>query len=400
MSETSVLQYDVIVIGAGPSGLMCAATAAARGRTVCVLEGTDKPGKKILMSGGGRCNFTNLSVDASDFYCTNPHFPKAALSRYSQWDFIALVERHAIAYHERDHGQLFCDDSAKQVLQMLLSECERQQVTLISRCKVTEVTWQEGYLLTTDKGVFGCDSLVVATGGLSIPTLGGATGLGYRLAQQFGLPVLPSRAGLVPFVFTDELKPLCEKLSGTALWVTLSCNGQSFTENMLFTHRGLSGPAVLQISNYWMPGGGLTIDLLPEVDVTCWLLEEKQQQAKSLLRSILSQRLPKKMVGQLEVLMWQRLKDTPMAEIPDKSLRSVAEKINRWQVKPSGTEGYRTAEVTLGGVDTDAISSKTMECKDQKGLFFIGEVVDVTGHLGGFNFQWAWSSGVTAGHWV
>jgi len=400
MSEMSVLQYDVIVIGAGASGLMCAATAAARGRSVCLLEGTDKPGKKILMSGGGRCNFTNLSVDASNFCCTNPHFPKAALSRYSQWDFIALVERYAIAYHERDHGQLFCDDSAKQVLQMLLSECERQQVTLTSSCKVTEVMWQKGYLLTTDKGVLRCDSLVVATGGLSIPTPRWGDRVGYQLARQFGLPVLPSRAGLVPFVFTDELKPLCEKLSGTALWVTLSCNGQSFTENMLFTHRGLSGPSVLQISNCWMLGDELTINLLPETDVTCWLLEEKQQQAKSLLRSILSQQLPKKLVGQLEALMWQRLKDIPIAEIPDKTLRSIGEEINRWQVKPSGTEGYRTAEVTLGGVDTDALSSKTMECKDHKGLYFIGEVVDVTGHLGGFNFQWAWSSGATAGQWV
>ncbi len=393
-------RYDVIVIGAGASGLMCAATAATRGRSVCLLEGTDKPGKKILMSGGGRCNFTNLTVDASNYHCQNPHFTKAALSRYSQWDFIALVERYGIAYHERDHGQLFCDDSAKQILQMLLAECECHQVTLISRCRVEAVMATGGYQLETSQGRFQCDSLVVATGGLSIPTLGGATGLGYQLATQFGLPVLPSSAGLVPFVFTDELKPVCEKLSGTALWVTISCNGHSFTENMLFTHRGLSGPAVLQISNYWMPGEAIAIDLLPEVDTARWLQQAKVQYAKSLLRSVLSQQLPKKLVAELEALMWHPLKDKPIAEFPDNILSSIAEELNQWRVKPSGTEGYRTAEVTRGGVDTDVLSSKTMECKEHKGLYFIGEVVDVTGHLGGFNFQWAWSSGYAAGQWV
>jgi len=376
---------------------MCAATAAARGRSVCVIECTDKPGKKILMSGGGRCNFTNLYSEPSNYHSHNPHFPKAALKRYSQWDFIALVEQYAIAYHERDHGQLFCVDSAKLILQMLLAECDKYGAKLVTRCLIETVNATEGYCLETNQGGFQCTSLVVATGGLSIPTMGGATGFGYQLAQQFELPVLPSRAGLVPFVFTDELKPLCERLSGTSVWVSLECGGVEYTEKLLFTHRGLSGPVVLQLSSHWLPGEPVAIQLLPGIDTVEWLLNEKTAQAKSLLRTIISQKLPRKFVGELEALMWPGWREKAIAEIPDKALKGLAERLNAWHVKPSGTEGYRTAEVTFGGVDTDALSSKTMECRHQAGLYFIGEVVDVVGDLGGFNFQWAWSSGYVAG---
>lgn len=376
---------------------MCAATAAARGRRVCLIECTDKPGKKILMSGGGRCNFTNLHLTPANFHSNNPHFFKAALKRYTQWDFIALVEQYGIAYHERDHGQLFCDESAKLILQMLLTECEKAQVTLHTRCAIESVTVAEGYRLDTTTGTFQCDALVIATGGLSIPTMGGATGFGYQLAKQFDLPVVPSSAGLVPFVFTDELKPVCERLSGTALWVTAGCNGAQYSENILFTHRGLSGPVVLQLSNHWQPGMPVSIQFLPGVDIAEWLIQEKTLHAKSLVRTILSQRLPKKLVAELEDLLWPSLKEKPIAEIPDKMMRAIGGNLNAWCVKPSGTEGYRTAEVTRGGVDTDVLSSKTMECREHPGLFFIGEVVDVVGGLGGFNFQWAWSSGVAAG---
>lgn len=392
--------FQVIVIGAGASGLFCALTAAQRGRSVLVVDSANKVGKKILMSGGGRCNFTNLDITPENYLCSNPHFVKSALKRYTQWDFIELVARHNISYHERNHGELFCDDSAKQILAMLLQECQQAGALVRSSCTVADVAQcQQGYLLTINGVAHRCEALVVATGGLSIPTLGGS-GLGYQLAEQFGLAVLPRRAGLVPFTFSDALKQLCTDNSGTAIEVEMSVPGASWRDNLLFTHRGLSGPAALQISNYWQPGSALSIDLLPELQLSEWLLQAKRQQPKSLLRTVLAPLLTKSLAASLEGLLWPQLAQRPLAEIGTAALQTVAAHLHNWQIKPAGTEGYRTAEVTLAGVDTDYLSSKTMESKQHPGLYFIGEVVDVTGHLGGYNFQWAWSSGFAAGQAV
>lgn len=400
-------QYDVIVLGAGASGLLCAFTAARRGRRVLVLEKANKVGKKILMSGGGRCNFTNQFIEAENFLSANPHFCKSALSRYTQWDFIALVEQHGIAYEERSHSQLFCKDSAKDIVAMLLTECDRAGVEVLTHCELGAITpgadpgsrYRLAVECAAERKTLECASLVVATGALSVPTLGGS-GIGYDIARQFGLPLTERRAGLVPFMFSDSMKAVCERLSGLAVEVTATCNGQSFTENMLFTHRGISGPAILQISNYWYPGDVLSLDLLPGVSADQWLVQAKQQNGKSRLRSLLSQKLPKALVAELQALWWPQAQELPLAEMADHLLEQIGRLLNGWVLKPSATEGYRTAEVTLGGVDTAAISSKTMEAKQQPGLYFIGEVLDVTGHLGGFNFQWAWSSGHTAGLFV
>ena len=410
--------YDVIILGAGASGLLCAITAAKRGRRVLVLEKSNKVGKKILMSGGGRCNFINYFVEADNFISVNPHFCKAALTRYSQWDFIAMVEQHGIEYEERKHGQLFCQHSAKDILAMLLAECEQAGVEIKTRCDIVAVTdltsnnvsddpqrkaQSSRYKIKVSENskhlALDCEAVVVATGALSIPTLGGS-GIGYDIAAQFDLALVERQAGLVPFMFSDYLKPICERLSGLALEVDVSCKQQSFKENLLFTHRGMSGPVMLQISNYWSPGDELVINLLPDTDVAQWLIESKQQQGKVQLKTLLTQKLAKSLVNDLQLLWWPEQASTQLSEFSDKHLLSIAEHINHWQVKPSATEGYRTAEVTLGGVDTDGISSKTMEAKQQPGLFFIGEVLDVTGHLGGYNFQWAWSSGYSAGLFV
>ncbi|MEP4148383.1 MAG: NAD(P)/FAD-dependent oxidoreductase [Halioglobus sp.] len=398
--------FDVVVLGAGASGLFCAATAASRGLSVLVIESANKVGKKILMSGGGRCNFTNYHVEAENFISGNPHFCKSALRQYTQWDFIALVERYQIAFEERKHGQLFCIHSAKDILEMLLDECESAGVVIKTKCSVTRVNATQQANASTryqliaqgpdDAMTIECQSLVVATGALSIPTLGGS-GFGYELARQFDMPLTERRAGLVPFMFSDALKPICERLSGLALEVDLSCGAHSFHENILFTHRGISGPAALQISNYWHPGDELTINLLPGTDAKNWLLQQKHEFGKSLLRNRLQLLLAKPLTRELQALWWQEEAETALAEFSDARLVEIGALLNHWLVKPSATEGYRTAEVTLGGVDTDAISSKTMESKAHSGLFFIGEVVDVSGHLGGFNFQWAWSSGYVAG---
>mgnify|MGYP000492357679 CR=1 FL=1 len=398
-------KFDVVVLGAGAAGLMCALTAGQRGRSVLVLEKANKAGKKILMSGGGRCNFTNYVIEPANYLSENPHFCISALKRYTQWDFIALVERYAIAYEERKHGQLFCLDSAKDILDMLLAECAEAGVRIETHCNNLEVPTEINGARTLHYERHGqleavvCDSLVVATGALSIPTLGGSD-LGYVLAQNLGIPLIPRRAGLVPFMFSDATKALCERLSGLALDVEVSCAGQSFRENMLFTHRGISGPSILQISNYWHPGDRLTINLLPDLDVMTWLQAKKLSDGRSLLRTQLAQVLPKSLVAELQSLWWQEAADKPLAEISDETLGGIANKLAVWSLKPSATEGYRTAEVTLGGVDTNAISSKTFEAKAVPGLYFVGEVLDVTGHLGGFNFQWAWSSGYCAGSYV
>jgi predicted Rossmann fold flavoprotein len=390
-------QYDVIVIGGGAAGLFCAFTAGQRGRSVLVLDSSNKVGKKILMSGGGRCNFTNLDIQPENYLSANPHFCKSALNGYNQWQFIDMVERHQIAYHERKHGELFCDESAKDILAMLLDECEQANVAVKTKCDVNTIASHDSeYLLQTSLGAYRCQSLVIATGGLSIPTMG-ATGFGYEVAEQFGLSLLPRSAGLVPFTFTDWVKDISEKLSGLAVDVEMSVNNISFRENMLFTHRGISGPAALQLSSYWQPGQKININLLPDMQAGELLLGYKKTSAKSLLRNLLSQYLSKGLVLELQNLYWSSHAHKPMAEIPDVVLTEIAGQLENWQLKPSGTEGYRTAEVTLCGVDTDHLSSKTMECKTQPGLYFVGEVMDITGHLGGYNFQWAWASGYAAG---
>ena len=384
---------DVVIIGAGAAGLMCAFTAAARGRDVLLLEHANKAGKKILMSGGGRCNFTNVYAEPANFSSQNPHFCKSALARYTPWDFIAMVERHGVPYHEKKLGQLFCDNRSKDILGMLLTECRQAGVDLHVDTSVHRIERTEaGYALSTDLGPVAAQSLVVATGGLSIPTMG-ATGFGYEIARQFGHNVLATRAGLVPFTAAGPLKDLCNELSGTSVDCVASCNGQSFRENVLFTHRGLSGPAVLQISSFWNPGDTVEIDLLPDEDAAEWLQGRQATRRDSELRTVLGEVFTKKMSA-LVTERW--VTSRPMKQYTPSELRDIADGLGAWRVVPAGTEGYRTAEVTLGGVDTREVSSKTMESRKSPGLYFIGEVLDVTGHLGGFNFQWAWASGHAA----
>ena len=393
--------YDVIVIGGGAAGLFCALTAGQRGRSVLVLDSSNKVGKKILMSGGGGCNFTNLDITPKNYLSNNPHFCISALNRYNQWQFIDLVEHHQIPYHEKSHGELFCDNSSKDILKMLLDECAAAQVVIRTKAIVSQIEAIEegGFNLSVAGQKICCQSLVVASGGLSIPTLG-ASGFGYDIAEQFGLNVLPRSAGLVPFTFSDWVKDISETNSGLSLDVEMSVNGMSFRENLLFTHRGISGPAALQLSSYWKPGQFISINLLPDQDAQALLLGYKQSHPKSLLRNLIGPLLSKGFTQSLQARYWPQYAETPAAEIPNTVLVSLAGHLSNWQLKPSGTEGYRTAEVTLCGVDTDHISSKTMECKSQSGLYFVGEVLDVTGHLGGYNFQWAWASGYAAGCYV
>ncbi len=387
---------DVIIIGGGAAGLMCAITAGNRGRRVIVLEGSNKIGKKILMSGGGRCNFTNLHCEPSRFVSGNPKFCVSALSRYTQWDFIAMVEKHGIAYHEKAAGQLFCDKSSKDIVAMLLSECESASVEIQTHCEIGAVSFDNRYTVMSNKGSFESESLVVASGGLSIPKMG-ASGFGYQLARQFGHTVCDTRAGLVPFTFSGAMHDLTGRLSGVSTPATVKTGDVAFTEDILFTHRGLSGPAILQLSSYWSPGDEVRIDLLPGRSARDVLLQAKRTQAKSLLRTVLGSLLPRALINELQALFWPKVSETPLAEIADDTLTHIAQNLSCWTLKPAATEGYRTAEVTLGGVDTAELSSRTMESTRQPGLYFIGEVVDVTGHLGGFNFQWAWSSGWAAG---
>jgi hypothetical protein len=386
---------DVVIIGAGAAGLMCALTAASRGRDVLLLEHANKPGKKILMSGGGRCNFTNMWTDPANFFSQNrnEHFCKSALARYTPWDFIALVSKHDVPYHEKKLGQLFCDNRSKDILAMLLDECAQAGVDLRLNTSVSRIEKTDaGYVLSTGVGPVAAPSLVVATGGLSVPTLG-ATGFGYEVARQFGHTVLATRAGLVPFTITDQLKAMCTELSGTSVACLVSCNGHSFRENLLFTHRGLSGPAILQISSFWQPGDAVEIDLLPDHDALEWLQGRQAARPDSELKTVLGEVFTRKMAG---LLAEHWFASRPMKRYTPAELREIAVRLAAWQVVPAGTEGYRTAEVTLGGVDTREVSSKTMESLRSPGLYFVGEVLDVNGHLGGFNFQWAWASGYAA----
>lgn len=387
--------YDVIIIGAGAAGLMCAATAGYRGRSVLVIDHANKAGKKILMSGGGRCNFTNLNSTPANFLSDNPHFCISALKRYTPQHFLDLVERHGIEHEEKAAGQLFCRDSSKDILNMLLTECEWAGAEVRLNTRVTSLSENTaGYEIRTSGGHLTCQSLVVACGGLSIPTLG-ATGFGYEIARQFGLQVLTTRAGLVPFTLHPELKEQLAPLAGVSCPVDVHCNGEHFREPMLVTHRGLSGPSMLQISSFWEPGDALQIDLLPGENAADALKAQREEKPRSTIGQYLNQSLPRRFAQAFNDLQgWQG----PLQGYKNSDIEQVADTLNRWTLKPAGTEGYRTAEVTLGGVDTRQLSSRTMAVNDRPNLFFIGEVVDITGHLGGHNFQWAWASGVAAGN--
>lgn len=400
-------KFDVIIIGAGAAGMMCALEAAKRGRSVCVIEHTNKVGEKIRISGGGRSNFTNLYCSPDNFLSQNSHFCKSALSRYDQHDFIALVEDHGIAYHEKKYdektgnenarGQLFCDHSATDIIDMLRSGIEKAGGTFQLGTKVLDVQKNEtGYLIKTDKGDYSCENLVIASGGLSIPKIG-ASNFGYELAKKFGLNIIAPRAGLVPLTFDDDLLRKTKPLSGVSVDANVSCGGMAFREGLLFTHRGLSGPSILQISSYWHEGEEIRVNLSPDADVLETLKQARQEQPKKMLHNVLSDFLPSRIAALIAEMSTY---DTRMADLSDDKLKAVTDMIAAWVIKPKGSEGYRTAEVTLGGVDTDDISSKTFEAKKADGLYFIGEVLDVTGHLGGHNFQWAWSSGWCAGQVV
>ncbi|AOX63813.1 MULTISPECIES: NAD(P)/FAD-dependent oxidoreductase [Stenotrophomonas] len=390
----SVIRCDVLVIGAGAAGLMCAMTAGRRGRMVQVIDHANKVGKKILMSGGGRCNFTNTGTTAANFLSANPHFCKSALARYTPWHFIEMVERHGIAYHEKELGQLFCDISSKQIVKMLVDECQAAGVQIRTDCGVQKVErGADGFHVHTAQGHFHAASLVVATGGLSIPSMG-ATGFGYELARQFGHEVLPTRAGLVPLTLSGKHQERFNELSGVALPIEARCNGVEFRNSMLITHRGISGPAILQISSYWQPGDELRLDLLPGQDALGWLRRMKAERGAAELRTVLSEVLPRRLALRL-CEHW--LPDRLVRQIDEPQLREAADLLQNFPLVASGTEGYRTAEVTLGGVDTRKVSSSTFESQLVPGLHFIGEVLDVTGWLGGYNFQWAWACGHAAG---
>ncbi|MFK8066728.1 MAG: NAD(P)/FAD-dependent oxidoreductase [Gammaproteobacteria bacterium] len=407
MSDKNI-HTDVLIIGASASGLMCAIEAGKRGRKVTVLDHANKAGKKILMSGGGRCNFTNMEVNAENYLSHNKHFCKSALSQYTQWDFISLVDQYKIPYHERSHGQLFCDDSAKDILNMLFEECEKNNVQIHLKCNIEQVSknQQDQFIITSTQEKFDqkfiSNSLVIATGGLSIPKMG-ATAFGYKIAEQFDHKVWPVFAGLVPFTLQPDDKESLSVLSGIAVTsevINKPLNNQQqiqFKENILFTHRGLSGPAILQISSYWKPGEALELNLLPEIDLIGFLKQKQTEQPDKKLKKVLSEFFPQRLLIQF---LGEEKIDQPLQALSHSSFKEIAKQLQNWNINPNGTEGYRTAEVTLGGVDCDQLSSKTMESKKVNGLYFIGEVVDVTGWLGGYNFQWAWSSGWCAGQVV
>jgi len=386
-----VEKFDVIVVGAGAAGLFCAAQAGQKGLRVLLIDNGKKAGRKILMSGGGRCNFTNLYTEPAAYLSHNPHFCKSALARYTQWDFIDLINRHGIAWHENTLGQLFCDDSAQQVVDLLLKECENGQVTLRLRSEVVSVTRDDsGYTLQLNGTEVQAEKLVIASGGLSMPGLG-ASPFGYKMAEQFGLKVFPTRAGLVPFTLHKPLLEQLQTLSGVSVPSVLTAEaGTVFKEALLFTHRGLSGPAVLQLSSYWLPGEFVTVNLSPGQDIDAFINDERNSHPNQSLKNTLAKLLPKRLVECLQLL--GTVPECTLKQLNSRQQADLATALHQWRVQPNGTEGYRTAEVTLGGVDTTQLSSKTMEARDVPGLYFIGEVVDVTGWLGGYNFQWAWSS--------
>ena len=389
-----MIKADVVVIGAGAAGLMCSLESAKRGRKTFLLDHSDRIGRKIIISGGGRCNFTNQDATPANYLSQNPHFCKSALKRYTQWDFLDLVQKHEIAYHEKKLGQLFCDRSSKDILNMLLKECDEAGVELKNSTKINSINKTEtGFELDTTLGEILCESLVIATGGLSVPGTG-ASGYGYKIAEQFSLNIIPTRAALVPFMWNDKDKAIFEQLSGISLPCSVSCNEGYFEEDFLFTHKGLSGPAMLQISSYWKDGDQVKVDILPNLQ-TGFLSQEKKNSPGKKLEHFIQPHFPKRV---FEVFKKYWLKEQrPLGQIPDAEIQKLEDQFKSWKVSPADTEGYRTAEVTVGGVDTNELSSKTMESKKIPGLYFIGEVVDVTGWLGGYNFQWAWSSGWSCG---
>ena len=414
--DSQTRKYDVVILGAGAAGLMAGLTAGFRGRSVLILECSNMVGKKILMSGGGRCNFTNQYIDYDNFLSDNSHFCIGALNGYTANDFIQMVDRHNIQYEIRKHNQLFCINSSSDILEMLLAECSMAKVDIETHSKVDSISYLEPqnendkddqyrYMLNSEyngkkqrvrSDKISCKSLIIATGGLSVPTLGGS-GFGYDLAKNFSLDITNLSAGLVPFTFSGNIQMMVKRLSGVSTYVNVTCNGKTFREHILFTHRGLSGPAILQISNYWKAGQSISIDLFPDQNLTDLLLKQKEKQSRILIKTYLSHFLPRSLANELQTMFWPDFTQTAISDVPDKSLILIGSELTKWTLIPAGTEGYRTAEVTRGGVSTEKISSKTMEVKDQPGLYFVGEVLDVTGHLGGFNFQWAWSSGYAAG---
>jgi len=389
-----VIKADVIIIGAGAAGLMCAIEAGKRGRRVIALEHADRIGKKIAVSGGGRCNFTNTEASPENYSSANPFFCKSALARYTPADFVALVENHNISYHEKKLGQLFCDHSARDIIDMLLAECAAAKVEIHLNCDVRKVSRGSSFSVETNKGSFEAAALVIATGGLSIPKIG-ATDFGYRVARQFNLRIRETKPAIVPLTFAANTLEELKELSGVSIDAIISCNGKEFRENILLTHRGLSGPAILQISSYWKQNDALSIDLLPERNAL-QILKEKQR-SDIELANLLGQYLPKRF-AQAWCALYAPSK--PLYRYTYVELERISHTLHEWQLVPDGTEGYKKAEVTLGGVDTNELSSKTMEARSFPGLYFIGEVVDVTGHLGGYNFQWAWASGFAAGQYV
>ena len=391
------MTLDVVIIGASAAGLMCAIEAGKRGRKVIVLDHASKPGKKILMSGGGRCNFTNVDVSDSNFISHNPHFCKSALSRYTQWDFIEMVNMYQIPYHERDLGKLFCDHSARDIVNMLLVECNKANVDIRLNCEINKINKKEStFVIDTSLGKYQATSLVIATGGLSIPKMC-ASPLGYKVAEQFGHHIWPTSAGLVPFTLQSHDRIRLAVLSGVSVDSVVSNERIQFRGNILFTHRGLSGPAILQISSYWKPGEAIDINLLPDLDVVDLLKTRQAEQPNIRLKTVLAEVLPKRL---LPILLGQSSVEKPLQLLTHTRFSEIARQLQHWQIRPNGTEGYRTAEVTLGGVDCNELSSRTMESCKVAGLYFIGEVLDVTGWLGGYNFQWAWSSGWCAGQEV
>jgi predicted Rossmann fold flavoprotein len=389
--------HDVIILGAGAAGLMCAGVAGQRGLKVLVLEQAQAPGEKIRISGGGRCNFTNLHTSPADFLSENPRFCHSALAGYTQRDFITLVEAYGIAWHEKTRGQLFCDGSSRQIIDMLLEECRKAKAQLRLGVRISAISKAEsGFIVLTDQGEFRARSLVVATGGPSIPKMG-SSGFGYKIAEQFGLKIVPPRAALVPLTFDAALLAQFKEMSGVSVDAVVSCGKARFDEALLFTHRGLSGPAILQASSYWREGQDIVIDMAPQLDVLATLKKLRGDHPRQEIATALAEFLPKRLA---RIIAEAAGGPQRIADFSDALLTRVAADVKQWRVRPSGTEGYRTAEVTLGGVDTAELSSKTFEARSVPGLHFIGEVIDVTGHLGGFNFQWAWSSGVAAGKHV
>ena len=388
--------YDVIIIGAGAAGIMCAIAAGRRGRKVLLLDHTDQIGKKVLISGGGRCNFTNLLIEPENYLSNNPHFCKSALSRFSQYDFIDFVEKHGVSYYEKISGQLFCKGKSAEIVNILLKECHTVGINIQTKCAVEKINKENDFTISTNSGDYFAESLVIATGGLSMPKIG-ASGFGFTVAEQFGIKVIACQPGLVPLTFSGEILKGLIDLSGISVDASVSCNGQTFRGFILFTHKGLSGPAILQISNYWQSGDEILINLLPDIDlektIKHWQKERPKSEMKKQIGYLLTQRLAR-------IFLKSSYYDKPVNQYDEKEIIAIAGIFHHWRISPSGTEGYRKAEVTKGGIDTNELSSKTFETRKVKGLYFVGEVIDVTGWLGGFNLQWAWSSGYCAGHYV